>query len=413
MTETYAVVGASLAGARAVETLRKDGFAGRVVLIGAEHHLPYDRPPLSKEVMLGRRSPGELLIHPANFYSDNDVDLMLGVRATGIDTHGRRIELASGRAVAADKVLLCTGTTPRRPAIPGLHLEGVHFLRTVEDSLAIRDALACGISLVIIGGGLIGIELAASARALGNEVTVLERESGLMRRVLGARIGDRLSRMHSEQGIRIYTDTEVDRIAGDRRVRRVHTSRGAVIDADVVVVGVGVLPATEVAEHSGIAIDNGIRVNEFCETTVSGVYAAGDVANQPLDAGEARIRLEHWQNAQNQGIAAARSMLGLREPFRDVPWFWSDQGETNIQAAGHLSPDDDIVWRGDPESLEFTAFHLRDSVLTGVVGVNRRRDVRMTMGLIDKKIRPEPSLLADPTVDLRTIGDTARSSGIA
>lgn len=413
MTETYAVVGASLAGARAVETLRKEGFDGRVVLIGAEHHVPYDRPPLSKEVMLGRKTPGELLIHPANFYSENDIELLLGVRATGIDTQSRRIELDGGRSITADKVLLCTGTTPRRPDIPGLHLDGVHFLRTVEDSIAIRNALAGGVSVVIVGGGLIGIELAASARALGNEVTVLERDSGLMRRVLGAQIGDRLSRMHSDQGIRICTDTEVARIEGDGRVRRVRTTHGAVIDADVVVVGVGVLPATEVAEGSGIAVENGIRVDRLCRTTVPGVYAAGDVANQPLDSDGSRIRMEHWQNAQNQGIAAARSMLGHREPVRDVPWFWSDQGETNIQVAGHLAPGDDIVWRGDPESLEFTAFHLRDGVLAGVVGVNRRRDVRMAMGLIDKKIRPEPGLLADPTADLRTIGDTARSSGSA
>ena len=412
MTETYVVVGASLAGARAVETLRKEGFDGRVVLVGAEHHVPYDRPPLSKEVMLGRKAPGELVIHPPDFYSENNVELLLGVRATKIDAHGRRVELDHGRAITADKVLLCTGTTPRRPVIPGLHLEGVHFLRTVEDSLAIRDALVNGVSLVIVGGGLIGIELAASARALGNEVTVLERDSGLMRRVLGTQIGDRLSRMHTEQGVQICTDTEVTRIEGDRRVRRVHTSHGAVIDADVVVIGVGVLPATEIVDGSNIAVDNGIRVDTFCETSVSGVYAAGDVANQPLDAGGARIRLEHWQNAQNQGIAAARSMLGHREPYREVPWFWSDQGETNIQAAGHLTPSDDIVWRGDPESLEFTAFHLRDGVLTGVVGVNRRRDVRMAMAHIDKKICPEPGALADPAVDLRTIGDTAASSGI-
>jgi 3-phenylpropionate/trans-cinnamate dioxygenase ferredoxin reductase subunit len=405
MTETYVVVGASLAGARAVETLRAEGFDGRVVLVGAENHLPYDRPPLSKEVILGHKQPGETLIHPAEFYSDNDIELLLGARATRIDTHGSRVELDRGRSIAADKVLLCTGTTPRRPDVPGLDLDGVHFLRTVDDSAAIRDKLRAGGSVVIVGGGLIGIELAASALVLGNDVTVLERDAGLLRRVLGARIGDRLSRLHSENGIRIRTNAEVARIEGDHHVRRVHTMDGFVVDADVVVVGIGVVPAIELARDSGIDLDNGIIVDEFCETSVPNVYAAGDIANHLNEVAGERIRLEHWQNAQNQGIAAARSMVGHREPYRDVPWFWSDQGETNIQVAGRPRASDDLVWRGDPESMEFSVFHLRDGVLVGAVGVNRRRDVRMAMSLIDKQVRPERALLADPTVDLRKIGD--------
>lgn len=406
MTETYVVVGASLAGARAVETLRTEGFDGRVVLVGAENHLPYDRPPLSKEVILGHKQPGETLIHPAEFYSDNDIELLLGAWATRIDTHGGRVELDRGRSIAADKVLLCTGTTPRRPDVPGLDLDGVHFLRTVDDSAAIRDKLLAGGSVVIVGGGLIGIELAASALALGNDVTVLEREAGLLRRVLGARIGDRLSRLHSENGIRIRTNAEVARIEGDHHVRRVHTMDGFVVEADVVVVGIGVLPAIELARDSGIDLDNGIVVDEFCETSVPNIYAAGDIANHPNEVAGERIRLEHWQNAQNQGIAAARSMVGHREPYRDVPWFWSDQGETNIQVAGRPRATDDLVWRGDPESMEFSVFHLRHGVLVGVVGVNRRRDVRMAMSLIDKQVRPEQALLADPAVDLRKIGDS-------
>jgi 3-phenylpropionate/trans-cinnamate dioxygenase ferredoxin reductase subunit len=405
MTETYVVVGASLAGARAVETLRAEGFDGRVVLVGAENHLPYDRPPLSKEVILGHKQPGETLIHPAEFYSDNDIELLLGARATRIDTHGSRVELDRGRSIAADKVLLCTGTTPRRPDVPGLDLDGVHFLRTVDDSAAIRDKLRAGGSVVIVGGGLIGIELAASALVLGNDVTVLERDAGLLRRVLGARIGDRLSRLHSENGIRIRTNAEVARIEGDHHVRRVHTMDGFVVDADVVVVGIGVVPAIELARDSGIDLDNGIIVDEFCETSVPNVYAAGDIANHLNEVAGERIRLEHWQNAQNQGIAAARSMVGHREPYRDVPWFWSDQGETNIQVAGRPRASDDLVWRGDPESMEFSVFHLRDGVLVGAVGVNRRRDVRMAMSLIDKQVRPERALLADPAVDLRKIGD--------
>ncbi|MFC7451138.1 NAD(P)/FAD-dependent oxidoreductase [Rhodococcus daqingensis] len=407
MTETYVVVGASLAGARAVEALRTEGFDGRVVLVGAENHLPYDRPPLSKEVILGHKQPGETLIHPAEFYSDNDIELLLGARATRIDAHGRRVELDRGRSIPADKVLLCTGTTPRRPDVPGMDLDGVHLLRTVDDSIAIRDQLRAGGSVVIVGGGLIGIELAASALALGNDVTVLERDAGLMRRVLGAQVGDRLSRLHSDRGVRIRTNAEVARIEGDRRARRVHTTDGFAVDADLVVIGIGVVPAIDAARDSGIDIDNGIVVDEYCETSMPNVYAAGDVASHPNELAGERIRLEHWQNAQNQGIAAARSMVGRREPYRDVPWFWSDQGDTNIQVAGHPRVSDDLVWRGDPESLEFTVFHLRDGVLAGVVGVNRRRDVRMAMNLIDKRVRPDPALLADPAVDIRRIGEAS------
>ncbi|MFE3052532.1 NAD(P)/FAD-dependent oxidoreductase [Nocardia sp. NPDC059239] len=410
MTETYAVIGASLAGARAVEALRDEGFDGRVVLIGAEHHLPYDRPPLSKEVILGQKQPGMTLIHRDGFYSDNDIELRLGVRATRIDTHSRAVELDNGTSLRVDKLLLCTGTAPRRPDIPGLDLDGVHFLRTVDDAIAIRGRLLTGGSVVIVGGGLIGMELAAAAVVLGNEVTVLERDAGLLRRVLGTRIGDRLSRWHSERGVHIRTDAEVARIEGDHRVRRVRTADGFVAEADLVVVGIGVVPALDVARDCGIEIDNGIVVDEFCETSVPGIYAAGDVAQHPNWLTGQHIRLEHWQHAQNQGIAAARAMAGRREPYREVPWFWSDQGDTNIQVAGDPRTADEQVWRGDPESLDFTVFHLRRGVLVGVVGVNRRRDVRMAMPLIEKQVRPVPALLADPSVDIRSVDDGAATA---
>ncbi|NOR02059.1 FAD-dependent oxidoreductase [Mycolicibacterium fortuitum] len=411
MTETYVVVGASLAGARAVEALRNEGFDGRIILVGAEYHLPYDRPPLSKEVILGSKDPIDTLIHKSDFYSRNDIELLLGARARRIDTHGRRVELHDGVSIQADKVLLCTGTTPRRPEIPGLDLDGVHFLRTVDDAIAIRDRMRAGAAVVILGGGLIGIELAASALQLGNEVTVLERSDAVLGRVLPERIAQCLVRFHVDQGVRMVTGAKVTAVEGDHRVRRVTMDDGKHIEADLVVVGVGVAPAVDVAVNSGIDVDNGIVVDEFCETSVPGVYAAGDVASSPCSHDSGRIRLEHWQNAQNQGIAAARSMVGRREPYRDLPWFWSDQGQTNIQVAGRLHPEDHVVWRGSPESMQFTAFHLRDSVLVGAVGVNQRREVRMAMSLIDRRARPEPALLSDPAVDLRSIDDVATPAG--
>ncbi len=209
----------------------------------------------------------------------------------------------------------------------------------------------------------------------------------------------------------MVTNARVVAIEGDHRVRRVAMDDGTSVEADLVVVGIGVSPAVDVAVDSGIDVDNGIVVNEFCETSVPGVYAAGDVACAPCSHANGRIRLEHWQNAQNQGIAAARSMVGRREPYRDLPWFWSDQGDTNIQVAGRLHPEDHVVWRGSPESMEFMAFHLRDRVLVGAVGVNRRREVRMAMSLINRCATPEPALLSDPAVDLRSIDDVVNTRG--
>ncbi|MGW0022326.1 NAD(P)/FAD-dependent oxidoreductase [Rhodococcus sp. NPDC003382] len=405
MTETYVVVGASLAGTRAVETLRTEGFDGRVVLVGSEHRLPYDRPPLSKELILGGRTPEDILLRDPEYYHNNDIELLLGTRATHIDPHERRIRLDTGSVIRGDKVLICTGTAPRRPDIPGMELDGVHFLRTVDDALAVRDGMQVGGSVVIVGGGLIGMELAAAAVALGNTVTVLERDDALLRRALGSRVGDRLAQWHRDQGVAIHTNADVTRIEGDHRVRRVHTADGTVVDADLVVIGIGVVPVDDLARDSGIEVGNGILVDEFGETSLPGVFAAGDVACGPNEFAGGQVRLEHWQNAQNQGIATARSMLGHREPFRDVPWFWSDQGEINVQAAGRARADDTVIIRGDPEEMDFAQFYLRDGAVTAAIGVNRRRDIRTAMTMIDKRMRPDPALLADPSVDLRTLDD--------
>ncbi|MBA0045191.1 FAD-dependent oxidoreductase [Mycobacteroides sp. LB1] len=412
MTETYVVIGASLAGARAVETLRADGFDGRILLIGAEHRLPYDRPPLSKEVLTGQKQPDETRIHPAKFYSDNGIELLLGTRATRIDAHGQRVELAGGQSVAADKVLICTGGTPRRPEIDGIDLDGIYFLRTVDDAVSIRERIGNHSSVVILGGGLIGMELAASVRARGAAVTVLERDAGVLRRVLADDIGDRLARMHVGSGVEIRMNARIARIEGDgNHVRRIRMADGSVIEADLVLVGIGAAPAVDIAEASGIETDNGIVVNEFCATSIPNVYAAGDVTNHPNRTAGGRVRLEHWQNAQNQGIAAAHSMTGRGSPYRDVPWFWSDQGDTNIQVAGCPHRADRVVRRGDPDSLEFSAFHLKDGILVGAVGINKRRDVRMAMDLIDTQARPDPVMLADPAVDLRQVSAGSSTAG--
>lgn len=406
MPETYAVVGAGLAGVRAVEALRSEGFGGRVVLIGGERHLPYDRPPLSKELLLGTKTSEDVLLHDPGFYREQGVELRRGVDVTRLRPREGSVELADGGLIRADKVLLCTGSRPQSLQIPGADLAGVRYLRTLGDALAIRADLLSGCAVVVVGGGFIGVELAAAARSLGNSVTVLERDAEPLSRALGDVVGARLRQWHVDRGVRVHTSVGVEAIEGDHHVRRVVTTDGRRIEADLVVVGIGAEPQVRLAQDAGLATGNGILVNEFCETSNPRIYAAGDVAHHPNSILGEHLRLEHWQNAQNQAIAAARSMLGRREPYRQVPWFWSDQGELTVQVAGHPRAGDTHVWRGDLDALEFTAFHLRNDLIVGATCVNRRRDARAAIDLIARGARPDPQLLADPAVDLRSIKTT-------
>ncbi|QXJ22603.1 FAD-dependent oxidoreductase [Actinomadura graeca] len=406
---THVIVGAGLAGGRAAGTLRDEGFEGRVVLVDAEPHPPYERPPLSKELILGTKQPADARLFPEPFYRDNDIELLLGAGVARLAPGEHRVELADGATIEADKVLLATGSRPRPLPVPGAGLRGVHHLRTLDDAETIRAALLDGAALAVVGGGFIGAELAASARALGNPVTMVELDDLPMRRVLGDDIAARLTRFHRERGVRVITRVGVERFEGDgggrpadRRVRRVVTTGGQVIDADIVVVGIGVVPNDELAARSGLAVGDGVLVDAFCATSHPDVYAAGDVARHPNPMlGGPPVRLEHFQNAQNQGIAAARSMLGKATPYGEVPWFWSDQYELNIQMSGHPRPTDTVVWRGEPDDMRFTACYLRDGVLVAAIGVGRPRDVRAATRLIADRARPDPDLLADASVDVR------------
>lgn len=410
MTQTFVVVGANLAGGNAVQTLRAEGFTGRLVLVGAEDQLPYERPPLSKELLLGTKTFAETLLQPESFYDAHDIDLRLGRRVVRIGAADGEVQLDDGSAIRADKVLLCTGSRPRPLEVEGAHLPGITYLRTLEDAELIRNALTQGASLVVVGCGFVGTELAASACALGNDVTMLELDDVPLHRILGRDIGERIARLHVGHGVRLLTGVGVARFEGDTRVRRVVTTDGRVVDADLVVIGIGVEPETELAVSAGLAVDNGIVVDGRCQTSNPAVFAAGDVANHFNPVLGQRIRLEHWQNAQNQGIAAARSMLGSADTYGEVPWFWSHQYDVNLQVAGHPRADDDVVWRGTLESLDFAAFYLRAGVLVGAIGANRPRDVRSATRLIAARGRPDPALLTDPKVDLRKV-DLATPDG--
>jgi 3-phenylpropionate/trans-cinnamate dioxygenase ferredoxin reductase subunit len=405
--ETFVIIGAGLAGVRAATTLRTEGFDGRVVLVGAEPHLPYDRPPLSKQLLQGAESQADIHLHPEEFYAEQAIELRLGAEVSKLLQDGLRVVLASGEELAADAVLLCTGGVPRRLDVPGSDLDGVRCLRSVDDALAIRRELASGASVVVVGAGWIGSEVAASARALRCEVTIVEIAPKPLGQVLGDEICDVYARLHRDRGVDLRTGVGVERFGGAGRVQEVVLTDGSIIPADVVVVGIGMEPVTALAEDAGIAVDNGVLVDECGATSVPGVFAAGDVANR-LDIGTgARVRREHWQSAHKHAASTAKTMLGKREPFTEVPWFWSDQYDVTLQMAGDPGAADRVVKRGNVDDLNFAAFYLQGDRMVAAVGVNRSRDVRAAMKLIDEGLPVDPAELSDADVDLRRLAKRA------
>jgi 3-phenylpropionate/trans-cinnamate dioxygenase ferredoxin reductase subunit len=401
--ETHVIVGASLAGATAAATLREEGFEGRVVLVGEETHLPYERPPLSKEYFRGEVAFEQALVRAADFYVDQKVEARLGVRAVRLDADDRIVELAGGERLAYDKLLIATGARNRRPPIPGLDLEGVYELRTVDDANRIRAEARPGRKAVVVGMGFIGSEVAASLRQLGVEVAVVAPGSVPLQRVLGEEVGAVLAQVHRDQGVELLFGDSVESFEGSGRVERVVTTAGRRIECDFAVIGVGVEPAAELASGTGIEVDNGIVVDRFCRTNLDGIYAAGDVANHYHPVFERRIRVEHWDNALKQGPAAARNMLGKDESYEEIHWFWSDQYDTNLQYAGFHTSWDDLVVRGSLEERNFVAFYCTEGRVLAAVAVNRGKDLRRSIPIIKAGRPVEPAKLRHPDIDLRTL----------
>lgn len=408
MRKTFAIVGAGVAGVRAAASLRSAGFDGRLVLIGAEDHLPYDRPPLSKELLLGEQLPTDIRLHGEDFYVDNDIELALGTRVARLLPHERRIVLSTDESLDVDRALLCTGGTPRRLNVPGSDLEGVHYLRVLDDALKIHDQLREACSVVIVGGGFIGAEVAASARQYGCPVTLLELAPAPMAHALGERIGGLYAELHRQRGVDVRTGVGVAEINGPDSVWEVVTTDGQTIPADLVVVGVGILPDTSLAHGAGITVDNGVLVDEYGRTSIDEVYAAGDVANRLDPRTGKHVRREHWQSAQRHAESVARSMVDAGEPFSEVAWFWSDQYGVNLQTAGEPRIHDDPVIRGDVDDLSFVAFSLSGDQVVGAIGVNRPRDLRAAMSLIEHSVHVDTSVLSDISIDLRQLTKRAK-----
>jgi 3-phenylpropionate/trans-cinnamate dioxygenase ferredoxin reductase component len=347
----FVIVGAGLAGAKAAETLREEGFEGRVVLIGDEDELPYERPPLSKDYLRGEAPRENAQVHDAAFYESHDVELRTGVRVKAIDPAASALTLDGGEQIRYDALLLATGAEPRR-----LPLEGAHYLRTLRDSDALRERIEPGVHVAIVGAGWIGSEVAASARQLGADVSLIEMAEVPLERVLGRRIGEFYRDLHVEHGVRFLGGSGAESLDE--------------LAADLVLVAVGVTPRTELAELAGLEVENGVRVDAALRSSAPTIFAAGDVASAWHPRLERHLRVEHWANALNQGPAAARSMLGLEVSYDRVPYFFSDQYDVGMEYSGHADASDSLVIRGDLEAREFVAFWLRDGRVVAGMNVN-------------------------------------------
>jgi NADPH-dependent 2,4-dienoyl-CoA reductase/sulfur reductase-like enzyme len=399
----FVIVGAALAGAKAAETLREEGFGGSVTLIGAEADRPYERPPLSKGYLLGSEERDSAFVHEPGWYAEHDVDLRLGVTVTAIDRAARTATLDAGGTVGYDKLLICTGASPRRLRVPGADLDGVLYLRTLGDSERLGAAFTSGARVVIAGSGWIGLEAAAAARHAGCEVTIVEPEAGPLHRSIGPELGEVFGRLHRSHGVIFRFGEGVTEITGSGgKVSGVVTSSGTELPADVVVVGIGVVPNTELGAQAGLEVSNGIVADETLRTSDPDIYAAGDVANAFNTVLGHRIRVEHWGNALASGPIAARAMLGQQVAYDLVPYFFSDQYDLGMECAGLPEPGsyDDVVYRGDKDSLEFIAFWLNEGAVVAGMNVNVWDVNDDIQALIRAGSPVDVSRLTDPEVAL-------------
>jgi 3-phenylpropionate/trans-cinnamate dioxygenase ferredoxin reductase subunit len=404
----FVIVGASLAGAKAAQGLREDGFDGRVVLIGEEPELPYARPELSKGYLLGGKAMADVLVHPAGFYAEHDIEVRTATTVTAIDPATSQVQIA-GESLEYDRLLLTTGAAPRMLDVPGVDLPGVVSLRTVADADVLRERILAAGRVVVVGAGWIGCEVAACARMLGAEVTMLTPDAFPLVRVLGPEVGAMFADLHTEHGVDLRVGTGVDQIVGTDRAQGVRTTDGETIAGDLIVIGVGAAPRDELARRAGLAVDNGILVDEFLTTGDPRILAAGDVANAWHPLLGARLRVEHWDNAIKQGQAAATTMLGTPTAFTQLPFFYSDQYEFGMEYRGHATTWDQVVFRGDPESREFLAFWMHEGRVLAAMNANIWDQGDALDTLLGSGATPNPEHLADPTVDLADLVPGSRT----
>ena len=405
--QTFVIVGASLAGAKAAETLRSEGFDGRVVLIGEETERPYERPLLSKDYLRGEKPAAKLYVHDEGFYAEHDIELLTGTQVESFDPAMHELTMKNGSRMPYSRLLLSTGAASRRLALPGADLPGVRYLRDMGDSDALRTAITAAGRVVVIGAGWIGSEVAASARQLGAEVAIVAPGEVPLERVLGLELGGVYRDLHAEHGVDFHLSTQIEAIVGTVAAQGVRTKEGTLIEGDLVVVGVGASPRDELARDAGLHVENGIVVDEFLHTSAADVFAAGDVASTWNPMYQKRIRMEHWANALNQGQTAARNMLGQGTAYATLPYFYSDQYDFGMEYNGFAADWDQVVVRGDKAGREFLAFWLKDGRVLAGMNANVWDQGDDIKALIRSDTAVNLERLADPSVPLTELAAKA------
>lgn len=397
------IIGASHAGAQAAVSLRQAGYTGRVTLLGEEMVPPYHRPPLSKDYLSGERAEDDILLRPIESYAAAQIDLRLGVRAGAIDRADKTVQTTDGEHIAYNQLILATGARVRHLRIPGADLPHVHYLRDTTDVDAIRARIKPGARAVIVGGGYIGLETAASLRKRGMEVTLLEAQPRILQRVTSTQMSNFYRRVHTEEGVEIIEDCLAARMEAAKNGVTVHTSCGRAFDAHLVVIGIGVIPNTELAEFSGLDIGDGVEVNGFCQTSDPDIYAIGDVSHHYNPLYERHIRLESVPNATEQAKVVAAHIIGKPKPYNALPWFWSDQFDLKLQIAGLSDGYDDVIIRGDPEgSRSFAAYYFKGMRLLAVDAVNAPRDFMTARMVLSKGRTLDKAKLTGSDADLKS-----------
>ena len=394
------IIGAGHAAGQAAASLRQAKFEGPITIIGDEAHVPYQRPPLSKQYLAGTQLADKVYLRAEKFYTDKDIQLMLDTRATQIDPSTKTINLDNGETIAYEKLLISTGSRPRKLSIEGSDLSGIHYLRTMDDVDGIRADVKPGANLVIVGGGYIGLEVAAVGIELGMYVQVLEMEERILQRVTTPEMSAYYHKLHTDRGVHIHTQTGVTGFSGNGSVEKVLCGDES-FDADIVIVGIGIIPNIEIAEEAGIHCDNGIVVDDHCRTSDPDIYAAGDCTNHPNPLMNKRLRLESVPNAMDQARVSTANMLGDDKVYAAIPWFWSDQYDLKLQMVGFSADGDSQVLRGDIDTHQFAIFYLKDGKVVAADAVNSPKEFMLCKQLVGKPA--DPAKLADPETDLKSL----------
>ena len=402
-SQTFVIVGASLAGAKAAEALREHGFDGRLVLAGSESERPYERPPLTKDYLRGESEREKVYVHPEGFYAEHEIELMTGATVTAIDPGESKVSFAGGADLSYDKLLLTTGSEPRRISVPGSELDGIYYMRTLADCDLLRERLDAGGRVAVVGAGWIGSEFAASARQKGLEVTVIDPLELPNERVFGSEIGAFYRDVHLQHGVKMLLGQGVEGFTGDGAVRVVRTTAGKQVECDFAVIGIGVAPRVSLAQDAGLEVENGVVADERLQTSAAGIYAAGDLASAWHPFFEQRIRVEHWANALNQGPAAAASMLGETAGYERIPYFFSDQYDVGMEYSGYAPSWDEVVFRGDRDGGEFVAFWLSDGRVVAGMNVNVWDVNEQVQELIRSRRRVDVAALTDTDTPLQSL----------